>query len=48
MTTPVPERAADPVNCTRGGKHTPTTREGTVRGVPIKFKVCTKCSKSLA
>lgn len=47
MTSPVPARAVDPRHCTRGGKHTPTTREGDVNGVHIKFKVCTKCEKSL-
>lgn len=47
MTTPVPERAVDNIHCTKGGKHTPTTREGKVNGVHIKFKVCTKCQRSL-
>ncbi len=46
--SPVPAQAPHPVRCEKGGKHTPATREGKLNGSVLKYKICTKCEKSLA
>jgi hypothetical protein len=50
--SPVPPPAKFAVYCDPqkkpGVKHAPTTREGKdTNGTPIKYKVCTRCNKTL-
>jgi hypothetical protein len=39
----MPNKAEHPVNCKKGGKHSPTTHEKLINGKHIKYSVCTKC-----